>query len=314
MRGIHDSSDPLSGRRATVVMLLLMTAVPGCIAIYVPRPRAASEPLARGPGPDLSDTIHVDSPRDQIDPDLRSNGSNVETWVVHTRASEQLAGESPWASLSVSRLDERGGPPLGAEPEALVARMANRPVVVLVHGNGYLHREAVREAIDVRAALESLGGLTPESLFIVFDWPSERLNSGLVIDLNEKSRRSRIASYHLARFLQAAPPGARICLMGHSDGGRIVLTTAHLLSGAELLGFLREPAVQLENGRRDLRLRLVTLDAAAEHDWLNPGRRLEHALPTCEALLNLPNRKDYALSVYALGRYTGIRGASGGRV
>jgi esterase/lipase superfamily enzyme len=133
-------------------------------------------------------------------------------------------------------------------------------------------------------------------VFVVFDWPSERVLPNLILDLNEKARRSRVASYHLARFLQTAPSGSRICLLGQSDGGRIVLTTLHLLSGAPLAAFWSEPEVQLSSGRTDLRLRAVVLDAAAGHHWLNPGERLHQALPVCESLLNLRNCGDYALA------------------
>ena len=95
--------------------------------------------------------------------------------------------------------------------------------------------------------------------------------------------------------------------MGQSDGGRIALTTTHLLSGAELKRFQAEPGVQLESGRPDLRIRLVVLEAAAAHHWLDPGERIEQTLPGTEALLNLRNRRDLALSFYVYGSYTGLK-------
>jgi hypothetical protein len=266
---------------------------------------------ARGPGPDESGLIRVVSPREEIDPELVTTGTGVESWVVHTRACEEIASSNPWPSLVVGRMNEEGGPLGVAEPEELLGRMEGRPVVVLVHGNAYDYRRSLKEAVEVRALLEAAGGFAPDALFVVFDWPSERVSRRLVPDLNEKARRSRITGYHLARFLQAAPPGARLCLMGQSDGGRVVLTATHLLSGAELPAMLGEPTMQLETGRRDLRIRCVVLEAAAAHNWLNPGERLDQALPMSEALLNLRNHKDYALSVYALGQFTGMRGALG---
>jgi Alpha/beta hydrolase of unknown function (DUF900) len=237
--------------------------------------------------------------------------SAVETWVVHTRACEQKLGSDPWSSINIARIDEWGGPLHGSEPDALLARMTGRPSVFFIHGNGYTFRSAVDEAVKIRAVLETNGGLPPESLFIVFDWPSEGESTDLIVDLNEQARRSRVAAYHFARFLQSSPPGSRICLMGNSNGGRIVLTTAHLLAGATLQPFWSEPAVHLSSGRPDLRLRAVVLDAAAGHHWLNPGERLDQALPMCESLLNLRNCADYALSIYIFGVYTGLRPALG---
>ncbi len=213
--------------------------------------------------------------------------------------------------MTVGRFDESGGPIHGTDPETLIARMTGRASVCLIHGAGYLFRESVEEAVKIRALLEALGGLPPETLFIIFDWPSERTDNGLVADLNEKSRRSGIAGYHLARFLQTAPVGSRVCLLGQSDGGRIALTAMHLLAGAVFPPFWTQAAVQLSSARPDLHLRAVTLDAAAGHHWLNPDERLDHALAECEALLNLRNSGDYALALYNLGLYTGIRPAIG---
>jgi hypothetical protein len=251
-------------------------------------------------------TVVVESPRSQDPRALVETPSHIETWIVHTRACEQKMGSDPWPSIAIGRLDEMGEPLHGTDPEALLARMTGRPSVFFIHGNGYTFRDAINEAIRIRAILEANGGLPPQTVFVVFDWPSECVLPNLILDLNEKARRSRVASYHFARFLQTAPPGSRVCLLGQSDGGRIVLTTLHLLSGAP-----REPEVQLSSGRTDLRLRAVVLEAAAGHHWLNPGERLHQALPVCESLLNLRNCGDYALAGYIFGVYTGLRPALG---
>ena len=256
-------------------------------------------------------TVVVESPRSQDPRALVETPSHIETWIVHTRACEQKMGSDPWPSIVIGRLDEMGGPLHGTDPEALLDRMAGRPSVFFIHGNGYTFRDAVEEAVKIRAVLEANGGLPPQTVFVVFDWPSERVLPDLIFDLNEKARRSRVASYHFARFLQTAPPGSRVCLLGQSDGGRIVLTTMHLLSGAPLAAFWSEPEVQLSSGRTDLRLRAVVLEAAAGHHWLNPGERLHQALPVCESLLNIRNCADDALAGYIFGVYTGLRPALG---
>ena len=254
----------LRSRYGTAIAVLLSSV--GC---YSPGARTLSTPFSPG-------DAAIDPPGAQ---------SLVETWVVHTRACEQKIGTDPWASITIARFDGPGMPLHGTPPEALLERMAGRTSVFLIHGYGYGYRDAIEEAVKVRAQLEAAGGLPPETLFIVFDWPSERELRDLYADLNEKSKRTRIASYHLARFLQEAPAGSRICLFGQSDGGRLALTTMHLLSGAVLPAIFGEPAAQLSAGRPDLRFRCVIVDAAAGHHWLNPGERLDQALPSCEALL-----------------------------
>jgi Alpha/beta hydrolase of unknown function (DUF900) len=255
--------------------------------------------------------VIIEPPRGQDPTALVATPSSVETSIVHTRACEQKLGLDPWFTMTLGRLNESGGPLHDSDPETLLKRMEGRPSVFFIHGNGYTYRAAVKEAVRIRAVLEANGGLPSDTVFIIFDWPSERVLPDLDLDLNEKSRRSRVASYHLARFLQTVPAGSKICLLGQSDGGRIVLTTLHLLSGASLPAFWSEPQVQLSSSRQDLRLRGVVLDAAAGHHWLNPGERLDQALPTCESLLNLRNCGDYVLAAYALGVDTGIRPALG---
>ncbi len=262
------------------------------------------------PSPTVLPTI-IDVPRADDDYPTPTPPSAIETWVVHTRATEQKMGTNPWPSLTVGRIDEQGGPLHATEPEALLSQMAGRPSVILIHGNAYTYKESIEEAIKVRGQLETLGGLLPDTLFIIFDWPSERILRSLEVDLNEKAKRSRVAGYHLARFLQAAPSNARICLMGQSDGGRVALTTMHLLAGSKLPRILNEPGIQLTSARSDLQLRGVVLEAAVGHTWLNPGDRLESALPHSEGLLILRNSGDYALAVYVFGNYTGFHPALG---
>ncbi len=111
--------------------------------------------------------------------------------------------------------------------------------------------------------------------------------------------------------MQESPAGSRVCLFGQSDGGRLALTAMHLLSGAVLPPIFGEPSAQLSAGRPDLRFRCVIVDAAAGHHWLNPGQRLDQALPSCEALFNIYNTGDAALMFFILGRFTGFRPAMG---
>ena len=237
--------------------------------------------------------------------------SDVETWIVHTRACEQKLGTNPWPSITIGRLDELGGPLHGTDPETLIARMTGK-TLGLPHPRQWLHSIASRSRRRSRSVrISKRWAACPRRPVHRVRLAQRALHPDLITDLNEKSRRSRVASYHLARFLQTAPAGSRICLMGQSDGGRIVLTTMHLLSGAGLPAFWSEPEVQLSSGRPDLQLRAVILDTAAGHHWLNPGERLDQALPTCESLLNLRNSGDLVLAVYTFGVYTGLRPAMG---
>jgi hypothetical protein len=311
---------PMPAWYATAAMMLLLATSITSSGCASPGVRAAGGDTSeskgfavfgdRGMVPGL-EVPTLKGPDDVAPGKAGAESTGVETWMIHTRAAEQTTHSDFWRTVDVAQIDPAGGAPKPAPARTLINLMAGRTVVVLVHGNNYSYEASTREALRVRDELAGGGGFTRDALFIIFDWPSERLRPGLISDLNEKARRSRIAGSHLAMFLREAPPETRICLLGQSDGSRVILTSLHLLSGAPLTKFLREPEIHLESGRSDLHLRAVTLEAAVGHDWLNPDQRLGNAIGMTEGVLNLYNQFDYALAVYGLGQYTGLKSALG---
>jgi hypothetical protein len=129
--------------------------------------------------------------------------------------------------------------------------------------------------------------------------------------VNEKGRRSYVAGYHLARFLQAFPTDSRVCLLGQSYGARVSAAALHLLAGGALNDRRGDPEVRLASLRCDLHLRAVMLAAASDRNWLDPGKRFDRALDGCEAILNLYNRRDEALFLYPFLFQSGHRNAMG---
>jgi hypothetical protein len=225
----------------------------------------------------------------------------MEFWVVDSRACPQEMGSDPWRDLrffllSPSGLRER------AEPGRLLAEAASRPVVVIIHGNRYNFKDAADEGLFVGTQLADAGALPPDALVVAFHWPSDRVYRFEPKDLAEKGRRSMVAGYHLAMFLSAFPPDARVCLIGHSHGGKAILTALHLLGGGATHSFDHDPLVCLPAPPPPLHLRAVVMACASDHQWLDPGAELDRALPTCEGLLNLYNRHDSALLLYPFTR------------
>ena len=154
-----------------------------------------------------------------------------------------------------------------------------------------------RPALDAYLALV-LSGITPDAVVIAFDWPSQRVYGEDIRDINEKGQRAFVAAFHLAVFLSSFPSGSRITLVGQSFGGRVVPSALHVLGGGVVHGKTHEPTARLTSERPDLRVRAVVIGAAIDHNWLDPGQRLDRALVGCEAFLNLYNRKDEALLLY----------------
>ena len=220
-------------------------------------------------------------------------------WIVATYSNVQLMTLDSWRNLEVG----------GISADAIIERrrlddlhaaMPDRVVVIQVHGSLTYFDAALAGGLWAHAWLTLRGAMPPNALFIDFDWPSWRVFKSDVRDINEKGRRAYIAGLHLAQLIQTFPPGTRVCLIGQSYGGRVVLSALHLLGGGQLDSQSGDPPVRLPGARPDLRLRAIIIGAAADHDWLAPGQRFDRALFACEGLLNLHNSRDVALKLYPL--------------
>ena len=233
-----------------------------------------------------------------------------QVWIVQTRDCPQVLGSDPWPKLKVKRFDAEGE--LVERPVAeLLAEVAGRPILVQVQGSLTTPDAAIGGLLWTHTWLKHHRSLAPETVVIAFDWPSQRVYGEDIRDINEKGRRAFVAAYHLAVFLSAFPAGSRICLIGQSYGGRVVPSALHVLGGGTLHGRKHEPTARLATTRPDLRVRAVVIGAASDHNWLDPGQRLDRALVGCEAFLNLYNRKDEALLLYPSLVRSGHRRALG---
>lgn len=220
-------------------------------------------------------------------------------WLVQTRDCPQAMGSDPWPALKVWQLDPCGGL-VRRDPQALLAQCAGRPVLIQVQGYLTTPDIALGGLLWTHTWLERYGVLPCDAVLIAFDWPSARTHKLLLRDINQKGRLAFVAAWHLACFVQALPPCSRVCLLGQSYGGRVVPAALHLLGGGALDEMDGDSPVRLPQWRPDLRLRAVSIAGAIGHHWLNPGEKLEFALPACEAFLNLYNSHDRALIWYPL--------------
>lgn len=284
-----------------------------------PRPGSLFDPGAAGPGiSQRGDENFLDG---ALDPrtgwpfvfldHFKPKPERVERfWVVSTRDCPQEMGTDPWPRLKVRHFDDKGDL-VDHDPRELLAQVVGRPVLVQVQGSLTTPDIAVGGLFWTDSWLRRNKALPDGVVVIAFDWPSQKVYKSDSRDINEKGRRAFVAAYHLARFLQAFPPESRVCLLGQSYGGRVVPSALHLLGGGALDSMDRDPAVRLPSVRSDLHLRAVIIAGASDHDWLDPGQRLDRALVACEAFLNLFNRKDEALRLYPFLRRSNHRRALG---
>ncbi|MCH5373745.1 MAG: hypothetical protein JJ992_07195, partial [Planctomycetes bacterium] len=131
--------------------------------------------------------------------------------------------------------------------------------------------------------------------FIFYSWPSDPITYLPQPDFNELSDRAGVNGFYLARVIHHIPVECPVSLIGHSQGAVAVLSAIHLLGGGRFEGYCLPPETDCGH-----RVRLVMAGAAVDRDWLDPGERFEQALPRTEALLNLVNRRDWALGFYHL--------------
>ncbi|HWE38005.1 MAG TPA: hypothetical protein VG406_15650 [Isosphaeraceae bacterium] len=284
-----------------------------------PRPGSPFDPGATGPGinpsgedPFLDGALDPRSgwPFVFLDHFRPRNDRVRNLWIVQTRDCPQVMGSDPWPCLRVLHFDDRGRL-VRRSPAELFAQAVGHPVFIQVQGSLTTPDIALGGLLWSRSWLEHNGAMPKDAVVIAFDWPSQRVYRHDVRDINEKGRRAYVAGYHLARFLQGFPAGSRICVLGQSYGGRVVPSALHLLGGGCLNSQDHDPPVRLPGLRRDLRVRAVVIAGASDHDWLDPGQRLDHALLGCEMLLNLYNRRDEALRLYPFLVRSGHRRALG---
>jgi len=284
-----------------------------------PRPGSIFDPGAAGPG--ISQSNNENFLDGALDPrtgwpfvlldHFRPRSEKVERfWVVQTRDCPQVMGTDPWPKLKVLHFNAKGDLE-ERDPSELLAQVAGRVALVQVQGSLTTPDIAVGGLMWTASWLRRNKALTGEEVVIAFDWPSQRIYRSDTKDINEKGRRAYVAAFHLARFLQAFPAGSRISLLGQSYGGRVVPSALHLLGGGSLNSQDHDPQVRVQALRPDLRVRAVIIAGASDHDWLDPGNRLDRALYGSEAFLNLFNHRDEALRLYPFLKRSGHQRALG---
>jgi len=219
-------------------------------------------------------------------------------WIAATYGNPQVLRLGSGRNLEIGGISSEALLERRSLDALLAAMTEDRVVVIQVHGNHTYFDAALAGGLWTHSWLTLRRAMPSNALFLDFDWPSWRVYRSDLRDVNEKGRRAYIAGLHLAELIQRFPPETRVCLIGQSYGGRVVTSALHLLGGGTLRSHPDGPAVRLPSTRFDLHLRAVIIGAAVDHDWLNPGERLDRALLACEGLLNLHNSRDVALTLY----------------
>lgn len=291
MRGRHVVSAllPIVRRGAFIVI--------GAYGLFLPLAGAAAEPslrtpqLAPSPEPSREPTL---SP---WQPSALPTCSGCEYWLVSSRHCDQRLETCQRCNYSVTYFDGRGGERASQLPDLFAALQPGVPVCLMVHGS-FVEWESVRE--DSRQTAAWLRNSCPgRPLHIVFfTWPSDDTPAAsLPINVLLLGRRAALNGLYVAELVSQVPDGHPVCLLGHSHGARTVVASLHAMGGGQVEGVVFGGGPYHQH-----RIRAVLAAAAFDHHWLNPGERYDRAIGRAEAILNLQNRRDFALGFYPLHR------------
>ncbi len=219
-------------------------------------------------------------------------------WIVSSRQAVQTIHEASRGSwgLNVFHRCPTGEMSPSNLPALTASLNPQLPVCIFVHGSFVKWESQCHESHAFYQRLCALYGGPLQMIF--FTWPSDGPRTHLVsVDVAVRGRRADFNGFHLGYLLTQIPESCPVTLIGHSHGGRLILSTMHLAGGGTIEGN-RFPYSMGANRR----FRAVLAAGALDHNWLNPGQPYSCALNRLECLLNLQNKEDRALFFYPLSR------------
>ena len=172
------------------------------------------------------------------------------------------------------------------------------PTVVFIPGNRTDADEAVVKGWYAYEAIQSQSG-GRALRYVIWSWPADRVGRRNRPDVQLKAAYSDVESYYLALWLNNLRPGAKVSLVGHSFGPRIITGAMHLLAGGEVAGqTLPEDTVAAWAGGKRNPVRAVLLGAAEDADALAPDGADGLALSLFDRVLITCNCCDRVLRWY----------------
>lgn len=166
-------------------------------------------------------------------------------------------------------------------------------VCVFVAGYGYDGAETRSLGRQVYRALANGAAPSHGTRFVIWSWPSDQGDSGIVRDVRATAARTDRVAWMLAQWLQETIPDRPVSMIGTSFGARIVGGALHLLGGGNLGRYeLPQTAGLLRPAQ------VVFISPAIDDDWLLPGHRLDLALSQVKGMLLLNNSADPVMKRY----------------
>ncbi len=279
---------------STTARVEILDIVPADIPQPIPSPPSSfqsSAPL------DLPTLVASRPEEGELSP-IPGPAPNNSYWIVSSRGSVQTiyeASRGPWTLDVYQRFSD--GQMIPSNLGTLRSQLdPNLPVCIFAHGSFVKWESQCKESHEF---YRRLAACHPGPLQVIFfTWPSDGSRTHLfTIDVAVRGRRADFNGFHLGNLLTQIPETCPVTLIGHSHGGRLILSTMHMAGGGTIEGHYF-PFSMGQNRR----FRVILAAGALDHNWLNPGEVYQCALNRVECLLNLQNRGDRALAFYPLSR------------
>lgn len=167
--------------------------------------------------------------------------------------------------------------------------------LVFVHGNQISASDAKLQGLAVYRRLARLCDGDEPIRFVIFSWPSDRIQ-GLLRDVRVKAARTGPAGCQLAWLIDQMPSETQLSLVGFSFGARIITGALHILGGGRLGGCELVERVHPDRAP----VNVVLMSAALHAHWLGEGRYHGLAMTQVDQMLLLNNCADLAMRYYRL--------------
>lgn len=270
-------------------------AAAGLAICLAARSRAAGDDTLLFAPPAVEDSAAVVAEMPSVAPTLVAATDGY--WIVSSRRAAQDARHpAPWGLEYLQVFPNGQG--AWSNAASLRAQLTpGVPVCVLIHGSFVEWNEALLETAQAYQWVRAAAAGRPLHV-ISYSWPGDdRFTCVFPLDVALKGHRAEFNGFHLAHLLSLLPEESPVCMIGHSHGARVVLSSLHLAAGGTVQGLAFTGNIGASR-----RVRAVLAAAAVDHDWANPGQRYGGALCRAESVINLRNPCDMPLHFYPLAK------------
>src|SRR6056297_243030 len=220
-----------------------------------------------------------------------------EFWILSTRS---ITSKAQCADLHDPQFRlHQYEPSFGFKPQTrdqlidLLSTDATKHSVIYAHGNRFDCADAVERGWFVYQKIVRDRQAETPLRFIVWSWPSDRVD-GVLKDVKIKAERTDAQGLYLAWLLrEAATAPTPLTVLGYSFGGRVVTGALHALAGGCLAG-RQLPGEHIQG----LHVNVGLVAAAVNQDWLYPGRYHGRATLNMASMTLMYNPRDSILKRY----------------